>query len=372
MAETFKKALQPPHPSEKQAGKAISPPPCQHGVPVYPLRYGVTDEPLDSKLFPKLSTAGYPTLQGGKAYGMRVLRPGCYVYLCYMKDGRMWTQHYQVTKDVRFARIWWTEADDKDAAPGRLAKPDEAGAQPWLLAPDEKVANTVYLLVSDTVLTHRTLYRIETNEGGLRDKLTTQVKPAGGAQQSHTFQAFLVGSATVELVEPAFFGTPYGYSWSEVKLDNFVANSNRIISGMYAALKPCKDVIPLAVALQDTIGIASELGYLCSTAVKERDAYQARNKHKLQSAALIDTYFKQIDAAQDTKTPDDYKAIQKKKDLVDLRGVRAFRPAYDNKLKALEPPIKHTGADVVYPPENPRSSECSRFRRDFSTVGEMV
>jgi feruloyl esterase len=25
-----------------------------------------------------------------------------------------------------------------------------------------------------------------------------------------------------------------------------------------------------------------------------------------------------------------------------------------------------------YPPENPRSSECSRFRRDFSTVGEMV
>jgi hypothetical protein len=71
------------------------------------------------------------------------------------------------------------------------------------------------------------------------------------------------------------------------------------------------------VALQDTIGIASELGYLCSTAVKERDAYQARNKHKLQSAALIDTYFKQIDAAQDTKTPDDYKAIKKKKDMVD-------------------------------------------------------
>ncbi|SAK83807.1 hypothetical protein AWB80_05550 [Caballeronia pedi] len=347
MADNFKKALQPPHPGEKQVGKAISPPPCQRGIPIYPLRYGITDHPLDTKLFPKLTTAGYPALQGGKAYGLRVLRPGCYVYLCYMKDGRMWTQHYRVTADVRFAPIWWTEADDKDAAPGRLATPDETVAQPWLLAPEEKTATTVYLLVTDTVLTHRTLYKIETNQGGLRDKLATQVKPAGGDQQAHTFRAILAGNATVELIKPAISGTPYGYSWSEVKPEKEMADNNRIVGGMYTMLLPRKDVIPLAVALQDTIGIASELGYLCSLAVKDKDAFQTQNKHKLQSAALIDTYFKQAEASPDGKSQDGLDAIRRQKNMVDLNGARAFKSTHDQKLKNFDPPIRKTGADVV-------------------------
>ncbi|MCA8467122.1 hypothetical protein LGN31_14860, partial [Burkholderia cepacia] len=91
METTCKKALCPDRPGEKKIGQATSAPPCERGVPIYPLRYGIADRVLEKKVFPTLSTDGYPALTGGKAYGLRVLRPGTYVYLCYFENGRMWT-----------------------------------------------------------------------------------------------------------------------------------------------------------------------------------------------------------------------------------------------------------------------------------------
>ncbi len=86
-----------------------------------------------------------------KAYGLRVLRPGTYVYFFYFQNGRMWTQHYQVTDDVRFARIWWTRADEEDAIPWRLARPETVSAKPYLSAPATKEADVVYLLTSESM-----------------------------------------------------------------------------------------------------------------------------------------------------------------------------------------------------------------------------
>ena len=127
-AVNYKKALGSIRPNEQRLGKAISPPPCERGVPLYPLRYGIADYAWDREVFPRLNVEGYPTLKAGKAYGLRTLRPGTYVYLFYFEHGRMWTQHYQVTEDVRFARIWWSDADDDDATPGRLSRPDTSAA----------------------------------------------------------------------------------------------------------------------------------------------------------------------------------------------------------------------------------------------------
>lgn len=121
MTTPYKKALGPDRPNEKKLREAISPPPCQRCIPVYPLRYGIADKALDRGTFPTLGIEDYPALTSGKAYGLRVLRPGTYVYLCYFENDRMWTQHYQVTEDVRFARIWWGRADEIDETPGRQA-----------------------------------------------------------------------------------------------------------------------------------------------------------------------------------------------------------------------------------------------------------
>ncbi|MEK2606017.1 toxin VasX [Burkholderia arboris] len=344
MATTSPKALGPNRPNEKQVGKAISPPSCERGVPVYPLRYGIADQAPDKTVFSTLGTDGYPALTAGRAYGLRVLRPGSYVYLCYFENGRMWTQHYQVTEQVRFARIWWRKADDDHDAPGRLSEPDTAVAKPYLLAPE--TAETVYVLAADTVLTHDTLWRIETNKDGLRDKLATTVKPANGVGQPHAFNAALLGNATRELVPPAVYGVPMQYTWSEISLPDGVPGYGAILTAMSIATAPRKDITPLAVVLQDPIGVVSELHHLAADAVKAKARYEGKHAHKLQSAKYIADYFA---AAQQRaqRSPDVAKVVARQRDLIDYNGAIAFPAKHANQLSEFDTRITIAVSDVV-------------------------
>lgn len=346
MTTTYKIALSPDRPNEKQLGKAISAPPCHRCIPVYPLRYGIADRALDKDVFSTLDTEGYPALTSGKAYGLRVLRPGTYVYLCFFEKGRMWTQHYQVTEDVRFARIWWSRADETDATPGRQASPDTAGAKSFLLAPESKTAESIYLMVSETMLTHRTLWDIETNKDGLRDALAVKIKPAGGAKQKHVFSAALLGNAARELVPPAVHGTPMHYGWSEIQFSVAVADHNNILGNMYIELRPRMDITPLVVALQDPIGIASELHYLVTEAVASKTKYAGQNAHKLQSGMLITNYFEAM-KKQAASSPDLAKALAKQRNLVNYVGATSFPDTYSKKIKEFEKAIATAVKDSI-------------------------
>ena len=338
-------ALQTPHPSAKQVGKAISPPPCEAGVPIYPLRYGIADAPYRSELHTMLKTPDYPVLQGGKAYGLRVLRPGTYVYLLYVDHGQMWNRHYQVTEDIRFAPIWWSDADYEHSTPGSQSRPDVTGAAPYLLAPPAAINGPVYLLISDTILTHDTLWQIEKNTDGLRDALATVVMPTGGPDQPHVFHAARLTVSTPELIRPTLSRVPTYYAWSEITPAQHYPDVSDVISQMYAALRARRDVVPLAVALQDPVGIASELNYLCSTEVKKRDDYQAQSKHRLNSAGLIDAYFKQAEA--NSTTPPALMALARQRALVNLAGARDFIPAYQARVAAFQTDITRACTDVV-------------------------
>ncbi|CAB3903243.1 hypothetical protein LMG26689_04598 [Achromobacter animicus] len=331
----FKKALGSIRPNEKRLGKAISPPPCERGVPLYPLRYGIADYAWDKEVFPRLNSDGYPALTAGKAYSLRTLRPGTYVYLCYFENGRMWTQHYQVTDDVKFARIWWSYDDDQDATPGRLSRPDTVGAQTYLFAPDANTAETVHILVSDTLLSHRKLWAIETNEDGLRDALSTQCRPAGNPYQEHVFDATLLGQAAPELASPYGHGAPTPFAWSEIQFSEEAPNHHNVLGNMYIALLPRKDFTPLVVALQDPIGIASELHYLITRSVALKTEYAGRNAHKLQSATLIRDYFQGM-KKQTSKNPALGQTMAKQKNLVNYAGAMLFPDAYAKETKAFD------------------------------------
>lgn len=346
MTTTYKIALGPDRPNEKQLGKAISAPPCHRCIPVYPLRYGIADSALDKDVFPTLDTKGYPALASGKAYGLRVLRPGTYVYLCYFENGRMWTQHYQVTGDARFARIWWSRPDEIDATPGRQARPDTVGAKSFLSAPDSQTAESVYLMVSETLLTHRTLWDIETNKDGLRDALAVKIQPGGGAKQKHVFNAALLGNAAPELVAPAVYGTPMHYGWSEIRFSATAPNHNNILGNMYIELRPRMDVTPLAVALPDPIGIASELHYLVTDAVATKTKYAGRNAHKLQSGTLIANYFEAM-TKQTASSPELAKILAKQRGLVNYAGAISFPDTYSKKIKEFEKTIATAVNDSI-------------------------
>lgn len=274
------KALQPPHPSAKRLGKAISPPPCQRGIPLYPLRYGITDEPFDAKVFPTLSTAAYPALSNGKAYGLRVLRPRSYVYLLSREEGRMWTRHYQVTDNIRFAPIWWTEADYDGDVPGRKAVPDEAGAARFLLAPPDLQDDTLHVLVSDTLLSHAVLWDIENDTSSWQTLLATPVKPIGGKQQ-HAFPAALL--AHVRELAPS---AQRNYDWSESQPHTDSIPS--ILNAMTAATRPRTDVEPQAVVVRDLAGLLSELNVLVGSRLADLQTYSADAARKLRVSEMID------------------------------------------------------------------------------------
>lgn len=353
----FKKAVQPDHPSAKACGQAASQPPCERGVPIYPLRYGITEPSYDiAKIaesnpasFGRLQVKDYPALQGGKAYGLRVLRPDSYVYLFYFQEGRMKTRHYQVTEDIRFAHLWWTEADYNDAAPGRLARPDTGRATPYLLAPETSVADTVYLMVSDTILTHATLWKIEQDTDGLRSSLTTEVKPAAPVKPQlalpHTFSSLMLGSLTKELVPSGLGPFTRYYDWSEIRLCDKTADYLRILNAMKLAQLPTSQGQVWAVALQDPLGMISELNHLCAAEVAKRDRYQADSKHRLQSAALIKGYFQQ--AQRHAKQPQEQEALARQRELVNFQGVQGFQALYEKKLASFSQAITQTGADVT-------------------------
>ena len=65
----------------------------QDCVPLYPLRYGVTEESCRVDSLGNLSVADYPGGPEGKSYGLRLLRPRSIVYLFYKQEGKL---HHQI------------------------------------------------------------------------------------------------------------------------------------------------------------------------------------------------------------------------------------------------------------------------------------
>lgn len=345
MTSTYEIALGPNRPNQKHIGIALSHPPCERCIPIYPFRYGIVDKPLEPSVFPTLATQDYPALHSGKAYGLRVLRPGSYVYLCYFKDGRMWTQHYLVTEDIRFARIWWDRCDEIDATPGRQSVAEMHQARPYLQAPESHIAEQVYVMISDTLLSHRALWAIETNQDGLRDTLAVRLDPAAGPEQPHAFNAVLVGNATAELV-PRGYSTPRHFEWSEIQFPNTAPDYNAIIRALYAGLYGRRDITPLAVALPDPIGIASELHYLVSSAVERKTKYAGQNAHALQSATLISNYFEAMhkQAAYSEEGAD---ALIRQKKLVKYTDAMAFPAEYAERINAFDETIALAVNDAI-------------------------
>jgi len=286
MTHTFPacpKALQPPHPSAKQLGKAISPPPCERGIPLYPLRYGITEKPLDANVFHTLTVGLYPKLIDGKTIGLRVLRPRSYVYLFFRQHGRMWTRHYQVTDNIRFAPIWWTDADYAADVPGRAQAPDEAGAARFLLVPPGVEDDTVHVRITDTILSHAALWRIENDTAGWRSMLSTPVNVEQVAQ-ANVFPASLL--SLVPELAPALPNAPKPYPWSESQPDTDGFQS--ILNAMSAAARPRTDLVPKAVAVHDLAGMLSELNVLAGSRLDQLQTYSADAARKLRVSEMID------------------------------------------------------------------------------------
>ncbi|MCX7080896.1 MAG: hypothetical protein NTV76_16425, partial [Pseudomonas sp.] len=271
------------------------------------------------------------------------------------KDGRMWTQHYLVTEDARFAALWWNEKDHDDPTPGRHARPDLFGATAYIPAPETRMADTVWLLVSDTLLSHCTLWQIEQDSDQLRSRLATVIQPAGGAGQAHSLPSVQLKEQVPELaVQPALSALQGAYRfqvqslmdteshpmhWSESQ--PLPLTGVRIDSDMRKALMARTDIQPLALVLQDPFGITSELNHLATAAVQAKTKFAADNAHKLSSAQLITGYFQQAHSPALNET------LRRQKELVRWVEAQRFPAAYAQQIAAFEAPIRQAVEDVI-------------------------
>ncbi|WDY56040.1 toxin VasX [Pseudomonas sp. PSKL.D1] len=360
----YKRALQPNHPSAPRVGQAIAPPPCERGIPLYPVRYGIADEPLDRATFQTLSVDQYPPLHTAKTYGLRLLRPGSYVYLFYFQHGRMKTRHYQVTEDIRFAHLWWTDQCYTSDAPGSHAVPDILRAAHHVLAPETHIADTVYLLISEALLSHATLWRIEQDEGGIRSQLATAVQPAELPLQPHVFDAAYVGNAVAELKTSGTTGIFPAFPDATQRL-SLMARYGQALHNLVCNLGPQPGVSPLAVALHDPIGILSELHHLATLTVESATRYTGQHAHRLQSAKFITGYFKNVEKAAGTNT-ETADTLTRQRKLVDYDGVMAFEKQYTRELSkrtlAIDAQVKDIAAWVMHhEPEHMLGMALSTF-----------
>ncbi|MBK5003668.1 toxin VasX [Pseudomonas sp. S32] len=338
-------ALQPPHPSAPRVGQAIAPPPCERGIPLYPVRYGVVDQPLDREVFQTLSVDHYPRLHSAKPYGLRLLRPGSYVYLFYFQHGRMKTRHYRVTEDFRFAHLWWTVYDYNSDIPGSCARPDESRASHTVLAPETHIADTVYLLVSETLLSHATLWQIEQDQGGLRSQLTTQVKPAEPPQQPHVFDSAYAGNVLPELQNIGTTGIFTTFSGASVRPD-FAARYGQSLRNLVRNLGPRPGVSPLGVALHDPVGVVSELHHLVTLSVERKTRFAGQHAHRLQSAKFIAGYFHSAEQTASTN-PDIAGALNRQRKLLDYNGAMRFPTWYAKELAEYDTTIRKQVMDII-------------------------
>ncbi|WP_328825601.1 toxin VasX [Pseudomonas sp. S37] len=327
--------------------KSARPLPRHRANAAFPCIRYVTASPtsLDREIFQTLEVDSYPPLQTAKAYGLRLLRPGCYVYLFYFQHGRMKTRHYQVTEDIRFAHLWWTNDDYNSDTPGSHARPDVVRAAHTVLAPETHIADTVYLMVSEALLSHAVLWRIEQDQGALRSKLAIKVKPAELPMQPHVFDAAFVGNAVAELKNTGTTGIFPAFAGASRRPD-FAARYGQALNNLVRNLGPQPGVSPLAVALHDPVGVVSELHHLVTLSVEKKARYAGQHAHRLQSANFIAGYFKAAEeaAGQSAETAS---TLARQRKLLDYDGAMRFPDLYAKELAKLDYAIGQQVKDIV-------------------------
>lgn len=269
-------------------------------VPLYPLRYGLSQAGCTLAPVSATSCGDYPEPPTGKEWGLRLLRPQSIVYLMYHgaadaaeSEAGFQALPFQVTADARFAPLVEGESDS----------PDDANAIPYLPAPPTDVADTVYLLVTDTRLTQATLDELAGRLDALAGTIVTRVKPAEPADGQQDV-ARVKGTLDSHIAVPEMASARYetrglDMRWSE-SLHDAPPGSQAVstLQRLFLRLNPGKGLAgkgladkgpaePLAAVLHDPVGALSELSNLLGGHLDDRGAYASEAARKLRVRDMI-------------------------------------------------------------------------------------
>ncbi|QEM82717.1 toxin VasX [Halomonas binhaiensis] len=269
-------------------------------VPLYPLRYGLTEESCRVDSLGNLSVAEYPGGPEGKTYGLRLLRPRSIVYLFYMDGDELQHLVYQVTEDVCFSPLP-QELAAKAAEKSEFGDQDDflfpmgAVITPWLPAPKIEVTNTIYLMVTDTLLTTETIDSLTGRLDELSGQVLTRVRTdqlAEGQRDVLPISGTLDDGRYVPEMqgELHYIRNPANLSWSESRPE--APNGSLAVSTLNRFFKRFngerEDIEPLAVVLHDPVGVMSELNHRLATQLTALSEYCRDNARKLRVKEMIE------------------------------------------------------------------------------------
>ncbi|QEM82119.1 toxin VasX [Halomonas binhaiensis] len=249
-------------------------------IPLYPLRYGVSQKGCSLDTVSDSLASGYPEPPRDKAWGLRLLRPSSIVYLMYREEGEFKTLPYQVTYDARFAFLPEGDADPEAAIP-------------YLPAPKTEVADTVYLMVTDTRLTDGTLEQLSGQLDALSGKIITKVMPAEAAEGQQDV-ALVKGTLDNHLAVPEMASVLYenrglDMRWSESLHD--VPDGNQAVATLENISRQLNQGKgqgkPLAPVMHDAVGVLSELNNQLGGFLEERGEYASEASRKLRVRDMI-------------------------------------------------------------------------------------
>ncbi|WP_110686967.1 toxin VasX [Salinicola aestuarinus] len=273
-------------------------------IPLYPLRYGLTEESCRVDGLDGVTVGDYPAGPASKTYGLRLLRPRSIVYLFYSpedsQEGQPQHHVYQVTHEATFVPLprhtATNAAEDQAFTEQRdFWFPMGVMATPWVPAPKHDVTDTVYLLVTDTLLTPATLAdvcgRLEELSGTLLTKVVTSqlaegqqdVLPLAGTLDNAAYVPEMRGGAGIPL-------QPADLSWSESRPDaplgsQAVTTLQRFFTQFNGNRE---DIEPLVPILHDPVGVMSELNHRLATQITALSEHCADSARKLRVKEMIE------------------------------------------------------------------------------------
>ncbi|KYZ84383.1 MAG: toxin VasX [Pseudomonadota bacterium] len=262
----------------------------QQALTLYPMRYGVTQDPISAEDFPDMDPSGYEGLEEGWHFGLRSLRPYTYVYLLARVEGEWRIRVWQVTEDGYFTPLGAWE-DEEDIAPpwqGIPTLPKLTAALPYITAPlptpDLAIDDTAWLLVCDSRLTRAKLDALTADTDGLRTELATEIRLTETGAQPH------LGPTEALANLPEFNGDPEALAWSESTPSVLPAGQllSLLTPDISARCGVMQQYPARVVALHDTTGVMSELGNLAGQELEVLQIYSADAARKLRVSEWID------------------------------------------------------------------------------------
>lgn len=303
-------AKTPDQQKNAEVGSAVAESSCQNVVPLFPVRYSVAPKSDESgdEAFSYCSDTLDKTFKplDKSQYTLRSLRPESYVYIYNENSENKLTCfiYSKIIGNTNSPRFYYMIKDGNEFIPHKGVPQDYI----WLENKTGKMPKSVRIGCTKAQISHRIWDSLKSNSAVRKKLMPTEVllqpwlDSCKQAQQEYkkveeldpkTRSLIHISELEKEVLD---FSEDDQLSWSEY-------DKTELASGMVkASMQIANPKLQLVIALQDPLGLASELNHIAANESAGIAQYTKKKEHQITSARMISDYLKNIDSKEVVKT----------------------------------------------------------------------